>query len=271
MKSKAINSRRDSAKWAESVMTQASLLVLTVLLVAMPACSGPIAASKPPQEATAAPQQPLRIFFALDQSASMTEMWCEPVTVDAVRPLVACVQERGGEIAFMVVRSNSAKTPEVTFRSEPSPEPPKKPEESADVYDAADTAKRYRRALVAYEAKNRAHKAAADAAADAFLARVVELLQAKPDRVGTDLGRAHARAARFLGNPDPPNQLPAERIFLVQSDGKDTVGAVPIRPFPFPVRTLLVTPGDAHALAPLDPQLFSSLSAATHYLRNGGR
>lgn len=269
MKSHAINARRDSAGRAHSAIKGAVLLVLAGVLGG---CGGGASAAAPPKE-TPPPLPPLRLVIALDQTGSMKETWSEGVTVDAIRPLVDYVKVRGGEILVLAIRSNSAKTPDATLRVASAPAPPSKPLEGSDVYEASEAARRYRRTLAEYEAKNRARTAAVEAQVDTFLSAVGELLAAPPDRIGTDLGRAHARAARFLADPDPPQQVPAERIYLVHSDGKDTVRVVAIRPFPaqLPVRTLLVSPGEAGALAPLEPLVFSSFSAATHYLMNGGR
>lgn len=245
--------------------------LLATLLLISSGCSSPSAATGPPPEAPAPPLPPLRLVIALDQSGSMKEAWSEGVTVDAIRPLVDYVKTRGGEILVLAIRFNSAKTPDATFRVAPFAGPPAKPRENTDVYEASEAARRYRRALADYEARNRKRRVAVEAQADVFLTAVGVLLSAPPDRIGTDLGRAHARAARFLADPDPPQQVPAERIYLVHSDGKDTVRAAPIRPFPLSVRTLLVSPGEAGSLAPLEPLVFSSFSAATHYLMNGGR
>lgn len=251
------------------VRTRLGLLAGLILFTS--GCSSPSTANSSLSEAPAPPLPPLRLVIALDQSGSMKEAWSEGVTVDAIRPLVAYVQERGGQILVLVIRCNSATTPDATLRVAPALTPPSKPRESSDVYEASEAARRYRRTLAEYEAKNRARTAAVEAQADAFLSAVGELLAAPHDRLGTDLGRAHARALRFLADPDPPQQVPAERIYLVHSDGKETVRAAPIRPFPLSVRTLLVSPGEAGALAPLEPLVFSSISAATHYLMNGGR
>ena len=246
-------------------------LLASLVLAVTSGCAPPSVPNNPPPEAPAPLQPPLRLAIAVDQSCSMQETWSPGVTVETIRPLVDSVKARGGDVLFLVIRSNSAKSPDATFSVAAAAVPPAKPTESADVFDAADAARRYRRTLAAYEATNRERITTVEAQADAFLSAVGVLLAAKPDRVGTDLGRAHARALRFLADPDPPQQPTTERIYVVYSDGKDTVGAVPIRAFPMPVRTLLVSPGEAGAFAPLEPVTFSSLSAATRYLQNGGR
>lgn len=217
------------------------------------------------------PLPPVRMVVMVDQTKSMAEFWAEVFTIEHLRAIVAVVRERGGDLLFLVIRGDSARTPGPSLHVDPPTAGPVKPATSDDVFDAADAAERHRRDVASHAEKDRKRLEAAEVEIAQFLADVDRLLREKPDRVATDVGQARARAIRFFEDPDLPGQVPADRMLLAVSDGEDTAGLVAVKKLPEIVIVLLVTPKGPGVFAVDKPVIFSSIPAAIRFVKQGGK
>lgn len=246
-------------------------LVASLLLLATVGCGRPSDASGADPASVTAATPPVRMVACHDQTLSMDRLWSPAVTTDHLRACAEIVKQRGGDLLFLLIRSHSGTTPGPTLHVDPPMPPPMRPAKGGDAFDDADAAVGYQKVREEYEERERQRLAEADAAIEVFLAEVEPLLALKPDRAGTDIARMRERAARFLEDPDLPHQVPADRYLLVVSDGKDTVHAAPMRRFSKPVSVLLVSAAGPGVFAGDKPIVFSSITAATRYLKHGGR
>jgi hypothetical protein len=222
--------------------------------------------ASPPANPSSIPP-PLRVAVFPDQSGSANWSRTPRVSVEDLQILIAAISERGGELAFGLIRDRSNRGL-VRLRIELPPTPPKKPDKNGNAFRKAQEMQAYKAKYAQYQRQYDGWQQDKGARISAFLSTVEPLLALQADARQTDIWNAIARADLFVSERDSSWPLSPRCFIALISDGADNVKARKVTLNNDVTLVLVNGSKSVGSLTALRPVLFESTQAAFRFITN---